>query len=180
LAIHKKKSASVVRDLGRRGNSVENSTVRQRLRRFRPKHPLNVLYGGRIGPNLPVDITLVFLIGLAAVLVDVLFVVILYVCIKVGRRMAKQRPVKFEEWAGRFANKMTDEMSSILTHCSATTLVLMAGAWPELRGTQNHLLCATMAAFTFVFGAICYRESRFTQDASKLCAMMPRPSPKNG
>ncbi|CAE6761181.1 hypothetical protein G2912_14050 [Paraburkholderia aspalathi] len=114
---------------------------------------------GRIGSNLPVDITLVFLIGLAAVLVDVLFVAILYVCIKVGRRMAKQRPAKLEEWAGRFANKMTDEMSSILTHCSAATLVLMAGAWPEMRGTQTGLLCATMAAFTFVFGAICYRES---------------------
>ena len=114
---------------------------------------------GSIGSNLPVNITLVFLIGLAAILVDGIFIVILYACIEVSHRMAKRRPVKMEEWAGRFANKMTDEVSSILIHCSAATLVLMAGAWPELRGTQTGFWCETMAAFTFVFGAVCYRES---------------------
>ena len=96
---------------------------------------------GSIGSNLPVNITLVFLIGLAAILVHGIFIVILYACIEVSRRMAKRRPVKMEEWAGRFASKMTDEVSSILTHCSAATLVLMTGARSEFRGTQTGFWC---------------------------------------
>ncbi|MBR8005555.1 hypothetical protein [Burkholderia vietnamiensis] len=114
---------------------------------------------GSIGANQPVDITAAFLIGIAAISVDLLFVTILYACIKVSRRLLKGRPAKMEAWAGKFANKMTDEVSSVLTHCSAATLVLIAGSWPEMQGTRIGYLCESMAALTFVFGAICYRES---------------------
>lgn len=114
---------------------------------------------GSIRANQPVDITAIFLIGSAAILVDVFFVAIIYVCIKISIRMTKRRPVKVEQWAGRFSNKMTDEVSSILTHCSAATLVLLVRVWPEIHGTPLGFLCATMAGFTFVFGAVCYRET---------------------
>ncbi|TAL98746.1 MAG: hypothetical protein EPN73_02205 [Paraburkholderia sp.] len=114
---------------------------------------------GRIGPNQSVDITAAFLIGLAAISVDLLFMMIVYGCIKISRGITKRRPVEVEQWAGKFAGKMTDEVSSILTHCSAATLVLLVNVWPEIRGTQLAYLCAAMAALTFVFGAVCYRES---------------------
>jgi hypothetical protein len=114
---------------------------------------------GTIGANQPVDITAAFLIGVAAISVDLLFATILYACIIVSRRLIKRRPIKMEAWAGKFANKMTDEVSSILTHCSAATLVLIAGSWPAMHGTRIGYLCETMAVFTFVFGAICYRET---------------------
>jgi hypothetical protein len=114
---------------------------------------------GSIGANQPVDITAAFLIGIAAISIDLVFVTILYACIKVSRRLIKRRPIKMEAWAGKFANKMTDEMSSILTHCSAATLVLVAGSWSAMHGTRIGYLCETMAALTFIFGAVCYRES---------------------
>ncbi|SOE98070.1 hypothetical protein SAMN05446635_6028 [Burkholderia sp. OK233] len=114
---------------------------------------------GRIGPNQPVDITAAFLIGLAAISVDLLFMAIVYACIKIGRRITKRRPIKVEQWAAKFSGKMTDEVSSILTHCSAATLVLLVNAWPEIHGTRLAYSCAAMAAFTFAFGAVCYRES---------------------
>jgi hypothetical protein len=114
---------------------------------------------GSIGANQPVDITAAFLIGIAAISVDLLFVTMLSACIKVSRRLRKRRPIKLEAWAGKLANKMTDEVSSVLTHCSAATLVLIAGSWSAMHGTRIGYLCETMAAFTFVFGAVCFRES---------------------
>lgn len=112
---------------------------------------------GSIGIDQPVDISPIFLIGFAVISVELLCVSVLYFVIKFSRRVAKTHPVKMERWASRFANKMTDEFSSLLTHCSAATVVLLIHAWPEIHGSRVAFLCESMAAFTFVFGAVCYR-----------------------
>ncbi|MCA7982097.1 hypothetical protein LGM57_37800 [Burkholderia cepacia] len=114
---------------------------------------------GNIGTDQPVDITAVFLIGFAAILVDTIFIIVLYVCIKLSRRLGRGRPMKMEQWAARFSGKMSDEVSSILTHCSAATLVLLIGKWPAMHGTHVFPGLVAIAAFMFVFGAICYREN---------------------
>ncbi|HDR9874844.1 TPA: hypothetical protein QDE31_34550 [Burkholderia cenocepacia] len=114
---------------------------------------------GRIDTGQPVDITAVFLIGFAAILVDMIFIIVLYLCIKLSRRSGRGRPVKIEQWAARFSGKISDEVSSILTHCSAATLVLLIGKWPAIHGTQVLPWLVAVAAFMFVFGAICYREN---------------------
>ncbi|RQZ15555.1 hypothetical protein DIE15_15280 [Burkholderia sp. Bp9031] len=114
---------------------------------------------GNIGTDQPIDITAVFLIGSAAILVDTIFIIVLYVCIKLSRCFGRGRPIKMEQWAVRFSGKISDEVSSILTHCSAATLVLLIGKWPAIHGTQVFPWLVATAAFMFVFGAICYREN---------------------
>ncbi|KVC92350.1 hypothetical protein WI76_03850 [Burkholderia ubonensis] len=111
---------------------------------------------GSIDADQPVDITAVFLIGFAAILVDTIFIIVLYVCIKLSRRLGRERPMKMEQWAARFSGKMSDEVSSILTHCSAATLILLIG---NMHGTEVFPRLVIIAAFMFVFGAICYREN---------------------
>jgi hypothetical protein len=111
-----------------------------------------------LNASQPVDLTPLFLIGFAAMLVNLILIAALYICIEVCRRLELKRPAKLEELAGRFSGKMTDEVSSILTHCSAATLVLLVDARPERYGHSVVTLCLALSAFAFVFAGVCYRE----------------------
>lgn len=114
---------------------------------------------GSIGASQPVDLTPFFLIGFAAILVALFFVSVLYGCIRLCGYLSIGHPSRLEQALVRFSRKMTDEVSSCLTHCSAATAVLLVEGHPERYGSHEFFLCASMAVFAFVCGGMCYRES---------------------
>jgi hypothetical protein len=111
-----------------------------------------------VSADQPVDITPIFLIGAAGLFIAVIVVMALYACIKLSFKFLRRRPDKVEGVAARFAGKLTDELSSAMTHCSAAILVLMVSARSKFVDPSTFLLCGAFFAVTFVFAAICYRE----------------------
>ncbi len=114
---------------------------------------------GSVGASQPVDLTPFFLIGFAALSCALSFAAVLYCCIKLCHLMNMSRPVKFEQAFARFADKMTDEVSSSLAHCSAATVALLVSGNPERYGDSVFHWCTFMAVFMLILGGICYREN---------------------
>lgn len=114
---------------------------------------------GSIGASQPVDIAPFFLVGCGAILVALFFVCVLYGCIRFCRLLSIEHPSRLERALVRFTRKMTDEVSSSLTHFSAATTVLLIEGHPEKYGNHVFFWCASMAVLACVFGGMCYREN---------------------
>ncbi|MFL9954215.1 hypothetical protein PQR65_12490 [Paraburkholderia nemoris] len=111
-----------------------------------------------VSASQPVDLTPFFLIGIAGLLILVVFVVGLGGCFKLCQRKGWRRPKRLEKQLAHFSGRLTDEVSSILTHISAATFVMLIDRRAESIGRIVFELSLTLAVFAFVLAGICYRE----------------------